>query len=279
MREKQGRAIRNYVNKLRRNSDVTILPESISSVAFGLSPPQSKIKTFRKTSDSICEENGKPIIRMFSTTWCPHCGWIKETFDETMEKYVAEGKIVAYHWQLDTGDDTLTGEAEANVPESELAIFKKYSPRLGVPTFVFGCQYVRIGNAYELEGNLRAEKEEFEAVIEELVKHVRSGSLEKAVENKTCSEYSVRGDVIFYTAEWCSSCKSIMEQIVNLKREGYSFSVIDRDSVDTVKNCFDIDTNKAPQIICSVDGEMFSNKLITKNSLRRFAEDCRKKLK
>ena len=125
-------------------------------------------RTFKATGDPLCEENGKPVIRLFSTTWCPHCKWIKDTFDETVKKYVDEGKIVAHHWEFDTLDDTLTPDVEKAIPDSEKAVFDKYNPQGGVPTFVFGCKYIRVGDGYESTQDLEAEKKEFVSLIEEL---------------------------------------------------------------------------------------------------------------
>ena len=46
--------------------------------------------------------------------------------------------------------------------------FDKYNPQGGVPTFVFGCKYIRVGNGYESTQDLEAEKKEFVSLIEEL---------------------------------------------------------------------------------------------------------------
>jgi thiol-disulfide isomerase/thioredoxin len=131
----------------------------------------SSIQTFSSVpgSDGICTEDGKPVIRLFSTTWCPHCQWIGSTFDAVVKMYVDEGLIVAHHWEVDTGDDTLTGEVEKGVPDSEMAIFDDINPRESIPTFVFGCKYYRIGNGYEQEDDLESEAAEFKAVIEALI--------------------------------------------------------------------------------------------------------------
>ncbi len=51
-----------------------------------------------------------------------------------------------------------------------LAIFKQFNPDNSIPTFVFGCEYYRVGNAYEQQNDLTAEIGEFKAVIEELLK-------------------------------------------------------------------------------------------------------------
>ena len=172
-------AVNDYIKELRNKADIKIYSmeekkenENEIPAATGLVEKEinADIKTFEETEDDICKEDGKPLIRLFSTTWCPHCEWIKETFDNTVKEYVDEGKIVAYHWELDINDNTLTEEAEKEVPESEKNIFSKYNPDGGIPTFVFGCKYLRIGNGYESESSLEKEEAEFRAVIEELLK-------------------------------------------------------------------------------------------------------------
>ena len=47
--------------------------------------------------------------------------------------------------------------------------FKKYNPKGSIPTFVFGCKYVRVGNGYERDDDLASEAAEFRAVIEDLI--------------------------------------------------------------------------------------------------------------
>ena len=172
-------AVNDYIKELRNKADIKIYSmeekkenENEIPAATGLVEKEinADIKTFEETEDDICKEDGKPLIRLFSTTWCPHCEWIKETFDNTVKEYVDEGKIVAYHWELDINDNTLTEEAEKEVPESEKNIFSKYNPDGGIPTFVFGCKYLRIGNGYESESSLEKEEAEFRAVIEEFLK-------------------------------------------------------------------------------------------------------------
>ncbi|MEM5772503.1 MAG: hypothetical protein QXO19_01120 [Candidatus Aenigmatarchaeota archaeon] len=130
----------------------------------------SKIKSFKIFSGPICTENGKPIIRMFSTSFCPHCTWAGPAFDKIAKEYVDKGLIVAYHWDLDTKDNLLTLTKEGDIPNSEIEIYKKFNPEYTVPTYIFGCRYYRIGNAFERENNLTAEEEEFRAVIEEILK-------------------------------------------------------------------------------------------------------------
>ncbi|OGY44082.1 MAG: hypothetical protein A3B89_04055 [Candidatus Buchananbacteria bacterium RIFCSPHIGHO2_02_FULL_40_13] len=129
------------------------------------------VSTFsEKAGAEICQENNKPLVYLFSTTWCPHCQWIKDAFDEVVKKYVDDGKIVAYHWDVDINDNTLTAEKESVVPAKDLAVYREFNPQGSIPTFVFGCKYFRIGNGYEQQDDLTAEKAEFEALIQDLIK-------------------------------------------------------------------------------------------------------------
>lgn len=150
-------------------------------------PPPEKgptIGSFESiVTDDICTEGGKPIVRLFTTTWCPHCRWVGPAFDEFAEEY--SGKIVARHWEVDTGDDTLTEAVETTVPDSELAVYEEFNPRGSIPTFVFGCQYYRIGTGYEREDDLEAEKEDFRKVVGELL-----ANGDACTENWICGEWS-----------------------------------------------------------------------------------------
>jgi thiol-disulfide isomerase/thioredoxin len=134
--------------------------------------PPGGFKSF-KTKDpnaQICTLNGRPVVYLFTTTWCPHCKFIKDTFDKTVKEYVDERKIVAYHWEIDTNDNSLTSNVETSVPGSDIEIYKTSNPQGSIPTFVFGCKYYRIGNGYEgQQDGLTLEEKEFRAVIEHLI--------------------------------------------------------------------------------------------------------------
>lgn len=150
------------------------LPPSNNQTGNNTNSTITGISTFSVTNNSVETADGKPVIRLFSTTWCPHCNWIGSTYDKVVSEYVSQGKIVAYHWQLDTGDNTLTPEKETAVPASELAVYQKFNPEGSIPTFVFGGKYYRIGNGYERQQDLTAEEQEFRAVIDELIKEAHS---------------------------------------------------------------------------------------------------------
>lgn len=136
----------------------------------------SQIRTFQLLpgENSICTEDGKPIIRLFSTTICPHCRWINDTFNGVAEEYMNQGKIVAYHWDADIGNNQFTPQKESVVPASEIEILKNANPEMSVPTYVFGCKYWRVGNPYESANDLDSEAAEFKAVIEKLLVEVQS---------------------------------------------------------------------------------------------------------
>ena len=135
--------------------------------------PVEAVGTFSVKNDAeICTEDGKPVVYLFSTTWCPHCKWITETFESTVQKYIDSGDIVAYHWEIDINDDTLTEAEEGEVPQEHLAVYQEFNPRGSIPTFVFGCKYYRIGNGYERSGSLDDEEAEFKQVIDSLLEEV-----------------------------------------------------------------------------------------------------------
>ena len=76
------------------------------------------VVTYSQKKDAkICKTNGKPNIYLFSTTWCPHCKWIKDTFEKVVKEYVDAGKINAYHWEIDINDNALTATKETEVPK------------------------------------------------------------------------------------------------------------------------------------------------------------------
>ena len=101
---------------------------------------------------------------MFSGAKNSASKWISQTFDDITKEY--QDDIIAYNWQLDTGDNTLTAVEETGIPKSEVEIYKKHNSKNTVPTYVFGCKYTRIGNAYE---SLEEEEAEFKRVIEKLI--------------------------------------------------------------------------------------------------------------
>lgn len=163
--EKKKSAYLTYLNQLKAEANIEIfLDKPIVKTLKKL----EALNVFKETADSICKEDNKPVIRLYTTTNCQSCIWITEKFDFFVKEYQKQNKIVAYHWELDTGDNTLTKEIETGIPKLELEIFKKYNPKSTVPTFIFGCKYVRIGNAYEEQKNLDAEKLEFENIANKL---------------------------------------------------------------------------------------------------------------
>ncbi len=125
--------------------------------------------TFKDNGDEICtDEQGRPYVLLFSTTWCSHCKWISNTFDSLVNEYSSE-EINLQHWEIDIGDNTLTTAVEEEVPKDMDALYKMYNPRGSIPTFVFGCKYSRTGNGYESQDDLNAELEDFKLIIDKLI--------------------------------------------------------------------------------------------------------------
>lgn len=159
---RQEEAVTEYLAKLRDEAEILYPKDSPQESSSG-------IKTFKEQEGEVCTEDGKPVVYFFSSTSCPHCSWVGDAYQEVVKEYMQEDKIKAYHWQLDTGNNKLTSTQESDVPQEHVKVFREFSTG-GVPTFVFGCKYYRVGNAYEGEDNgIEKEKEEFREVIDKLL--------------------------------------------------------------------------------------------------------------
>jgi thiol-disulfide isomerase/thioredoxin len=134
-----------------------LLVISLVVIIFSQPAPPVSNNLFEKLSDTSCKIDGKPIIRYTSTSWCSHCKYINPVWDEIVAEY--RDKIIARHYVIDLNTPSI----------EEMAEFHKFSPNGNIPAFSFGCQYYRIGNSYELSGDLNAEKFEFKRVIDLLL--------------------------------------------------------------------------------------------------------------
>jgi len=148
---------------------VDYLDQLTSNAKIEIFINDEQIISFSETKDDICKEDGKPVIRLYTTSSCEPCKLLEDTFADLINYYMEDEEIAAYHWELDTGDNILTNEIEKGIPSQEIEIFKKYNPETTVPTYIFGCRYIRVGNFYEKGDDLGAEGEEFRAVIEKLL--------------------------------------------------------------------------------------------------------------
>ena len=151
IRGKQEQALQGFLEQMRERADIKIEAEKKDSTV------SDKKNEFTPTDQAACTEKGKPVIRMFSASRDPQ-SWSRVAFNSLA---IQHPDAVFYSWELDTGDNLVTPEIEQSVPQSEVDIFTKYSPKSQVPVFVFGCQYVRIGNAFS-EKSEQTEIQEFE---------------------------------------------------------------------------------------------------------------------
>ncbi|MBU0615744.1 MAG: SurA N-terminal domain-containing protein [Nanoarchaeota archaeon] len=158
-------AINTYINQLKAKATIVIGAEAAETDVTEEKPadiepmPAADIGKFQETGDGLCANDGSPIIRMYSTTRCSVCNKISATFDSLAKEYP---ELDIAHWQLDTGDNTITEAMEEGITKEDLEIFKKYSKDSSVPALVFGCKYVKIGNVQELT----KEKASYKAVID-----------------------------------------------------------------------------------------------------------------
>lgn len=126
--------------------------------------------TFEETGHALCtDDEGRPLILLFSASSCSHCQWVGEIFDEIAKIYIDQGLVAAHHYEVETGDDLLTELVETRIPNEHLSIGRRGDPDGYLPYFNFGCRYDRIGTGYEEQNDLAAEAEEMCRVIEALL--------------------------------------------------------------------------------------------------------------
>ncbi len=159
-KSKEQQATSLYLSQLMKKANITIYDGELT-IKYG--------QSFATGDAQVCTKDGKPVIRFYSTSDCTSCDWVRAAFKAAVEPYVAQGIVVAYNWQLDTGDDLLTSGKESAVPKDEFDVFTKFSNKNSVPVFVFGCTYYRVGNYYN---NLKQEEEEFRTVIKKMLSGV-----------------------------------------------------------------------------------------------------------
>jgi thiol-disulfide isomerase/thioredoxin len=126
--------------------------------------------TFATTGlDPCTDDDGRPLILLFSASSCSHCKWVGGVFDLIAGEYADQGLVAAHHYDVETGDDLLTEGVENRIPKAHLAIGRRGDPDGYMPYFNFGCRYDRIGTGYEKQDDLAAEADEMRRVIEALL--------------------------------------------------------------------------------------------------------------
>ena len=153
LKEENVTDLNGYVDTLSKEADIKIFAENIDRLT---------LKEFQETKDDICAK-GRPIIRIYTTSWCSSCNSSIAVFNSLVKDYADSNKVTVLEWSLDTGDNLVTAKMENGIPESEAEIFKKYSPNSLVPSIVAGCKYSRIGSLNY------AHASEFNAIMKNLI--------------------------------------------------------------------------------------------------------------
>jgi len=150
---------KNLVDELKENANI----KRYKAYALG------EYETFKNTGKPVCTYNGKPIIRFYSSSTCPHCNWVEDPLYQALKPYIDNELIILQHWDVNSQDNLLTLERETKIPARDQEGYKEYAEGR-VPFFDFGCTYVRIGNVYETESNgYNKEIEAFKAITEKLL--------------------------------------------------------------------------------------------------------------
>lgn len=174
--------------------DKTLKPEK---VAFLLPVPSVETPVVEKVKDAFGNivvtnqktllEGNKPLVLMFSASWCPHCRWERPVLVKASEKFgiwngIDQGKLDESLAVIEqTLDTTTTADRLAQIdfktegaeftsdhlvlkiietdlhPDNEYnTVFKDYNPSGGVPVLVYGGKYYQLGSGE----NLGSDKEE-----------------------------------------------------------------------------------------------------------------------
>lgn len=96
--------------------------------------------------------------------------------------------------------------------------------------------------------------------------------------NDCISKYGITTDtIIFYHADWCPHCQSMMSIVRELEDEGYSFYLAETESgegMDVVTDCFkDVLQGGVPEFICAGNSD-FEMGGMSKSKLKAFANKC-----
>ena len=127
--------VNKFIDNLTKQADIKIFAEKLNQLI---------LKNFKETGDEVCMKD-KPVIRLYTTSWCNSCNSSIVVFNNLIKGYFDDNKVTALEWSLDTGDNLLTLKKENGVPEEEVQIFKKYSPDSFVPALIMGCKYIMVG--------------------------------------------------------------------------------------------------------------------------------------
>jgi thiol-disulfide isomerase/thioredoxin len=135
--------------------------------SFTLGQIKGTYESFTEYDNETCTEDGKPVVVMISATWCPHCQYIGETFNDWAKE---QKDVSVYRYEVDTGDNPLTDELETEVPDDIMSLYTTFNPSQSIPTFIYGCKYGRIGNGFEGDSDgLEKEVAAFDSIVEQLL--------------------------------------------------------------------------------------------------------------
>lgn len=128
--ESDGTLVFRNTEVLQGNYELILANGSIALQEYVEIIPNTTIGSFYVSNETICTENGKPIIYFFGASTCPHCRWEKPVIGNVTAKF---NDSIVYKELIDNFG-------------SDQSVFTKFNPSGGVPTIVLGCKYYRIGS-------------------------------------------------------------------------------------------------------------------------------------
>jgi len=120
--------------------------------------------------DLCVDEETRPMIFMFSETWCSYCEQLRPIYTSTVGEYHDQGLVTGVLWQMEEGDDLFTTGHDGGMPSNEYELLLEFNPYASSPTFVFGCRYYLVGApGMDIAGWEQRYDQEFREVMDEVL--------------------------------------------------------------------------------------------------------------
>jgi|GEM_PF-1870746 len=113
-------------------------PAAAAPAATGVQSIGKIAGNFQETKETVCMNGSKPIVYMFTTSWCPHCTWEKPVMKKAVELFGDNVDLRIYDVDV------------AQPPAADMAVYQKFNPDGSIPTIVIGCKYFQIGSGETL---------------------------------------------------------------------------------------------------------------------------------
>lgn len=124
-------------------------PTTPTTPASSLTEVGTVAGNYIETTEPVCKDANALSVKMFATSWCPHCAWEKPVLTNATAAFGDKVKLEVFDVDLQA------------LSAADDAMYQKYNPSGTIPTIVLGCKYYKIGSGETLgaEGEAAAIKQ------------------------------------------------------------------------------------------------------------------------